>query len=477
MEAFPSDNYYLKEECGGSVWRKQGDFVAFLVDTYYVEPSRIIEEERLSGLSGVFSCLPYRRFSFGNDVAKIIGRIAEEALLLNQKHVQDKPPFSILEKPLAVPAMIGSLLQHYFFEEHGIFVSSITFDSWASRALGFEIRLTRAWLSAEFHVQQALLNTSAKRLVTARGALDAGTHAIALLSRKGAPLHSLWIDACSLLSTKCNTRRCRPETKEAYFEEAMKEALALREIVDKALKCANPLDYAACHILYSTAEPELCACVTYYACFRRFELLFGDTVTSRDEKAASASLMKDFFHGCINCFTFNRYNHKKATSLFGTLDAVGVLAEKRHLTSQQSLKLVSTPSPPTYLQRTQPLSCDHISGSIISSFLQKVCQPVSHHSVTFSEMDTSAMNVRTMYSFVLGEHNNCNGNDDHETTAQENGFMSLRNADWVDYSLFTDVKLKTSDADCGRYVLNETERNAKTLVYAKLHGHKRPRAA
>ncbi|KPI89125.1 hypothetical protein ABL78_1769 [Leptomonas seymouri] len=477
MEAFPPQEQFLQERRTSSLWKKQEEFVRFLVNAYYVEPSKIMEKEKRSTRSGAFSDLLCRDFSFGDDIAQIIGRIAEEVALLGQKHVQDKPPFSILEKPLLVPAMIGSLLQFFFIEMYGVFISSTTFDSWASRALGFEIRLSRVWLEAEYRVYRALLNSNAKRLVTQRSARETGVHAIHLQSQNGGSLHLLWNITYRLLCTKFSVEHLRLVDVDKLFLQAIENSITLRKNLEEELKSPSSSISSVVSTFYAVAEPELCSCIAYHSCFRAFESIFKKETNTRDKKMFSADIMQAFFHECLNAFTFNRYDDKKLTSVFETLDAVALLADGKHIVTRQNLAAAGAPTLPTYLQRAQLLSCDLISREIASSTKGIILKSSIIESTKFTEMDTTAIDINAVYSFGSVELL------EHESKTERDGKALIHNSvlngcdDQENYSKFTTLLIEGEGDDCAKYILSEKERTAKKQIYQKMYSHKRQRTS
>ncbi|KPA85467.1 hypothetical protein ABB37_01760 [Leptomonas pyrrhocoris] len=475
MDVFPQQEEFLQEGRTVPLWKKQGEFVRFLVNTYYVEPNKLIEEEKGVSHRNELSGLPFHDFPFGDDVAKVLGRIAEEAVILDQKHVQEKLPFCILEKPLAVPAMIGVLLQCFFFEEYGVFISSTTFDIWASKALGFEIHLSRVWLDAECHVHRALLCSSAKRLVNQRSARETGIHAMNLQSRSGGPLHRMWNYTYGLLCAELSVTPLQREDSDELFLQAMKGSIILRQNLEAALRSQNFDKASPTGILYSTAEPELCACATYHVCFRTFESVFNKQTNTREKRLCSANVMQYFFHGCLNAFTFNRYDQKKIPSSFETLDSVAVLADGKRMTTRRNLKATGMSALPTYLQRVQLLSYDHISGEVVSSTNCNTFKPSINDSNKFSEMDSTAIDVNAMYSFCSNEHTEEGKKPDSDDTALKQSSPQEARSDRENYSRFTTFFLERTDDDCAKYILSEEERNAKKLIYSQLYGHKRRR--
>lgn len=406
MNAFSFENGFVEQEQGGSVGKKQAEFVRFLVNAYYIKPNILVDEAKRLAHPDASSRIAFRDFTFNDETALAVGRIAEAAKLLDDKHVQEKPPFSVVEKPLLIPAMIGALVKSFFFEEYGVFISSTTFEVLASRSCGFAMHLSRVWLDAEYRVQQALLRSTVSRFASTRTACETGLYTIKLQSRKTAPLHSLWGETYRLLCNKLHANSLEHEAAETLFSQAIKSALDLRKKVDACLRESSSLALPAINVLYSVAEPELCACVAYHACYCKLEKTFKKVINSGEKKRISAAMMQVFFHGCLNSFTFNRYDSEKAQQLFETLDAVAALAVNKRAAPQQNLMDFIPEVQPTYLQRTQPICCDSISGEVVPLLTSTKLRTSVYGVFRLMELDTSTIKMGAMYPFASEEPGN-----------------------------------------------------------------------
>lgn len=474
MASYVLDDQHLVNEENLSFRKRQGEFVQFLSNAYFLNPSKAQDTENESEHSGALSSIAYPKITFSDDVASIAGRIAEEAVLLDQKHVQDTQPFALLEKPLLIPAMIGALLQRYLFEDYGLFVSSLTFESWASKALKMKIRLSRVWINADFRVQQLLQKASAKRLVSERNACETGVHAIKLQFRSGGPLQKLWNETAKLMGIKLKEKPFDQQKLDESFAASAQRAKDLRRAIDKLLKSKMCLRGGVASALYAAAEPELCACIVYYALSQELSALFKSTTQSKEDLAVSSQLMQYFFVGSLNVMTFNRYDTSSIESVIGTLDAVDFVASGEALAAPRKMQDVKLQEHTCYLDRVNLCSCDYVDGVLLSSSNKLHAASLPRTVPLFAQLDTTSLIYKSMFSFAGTKKDTSNFYLLHE---RENGCATDLNVenceDWDNFSEPVEIALDVDDSLCSTFILSDDERKAKTLIYEKMYRLKR----
>ena len=83
MNAFSFENGFVEQEQGGSVGKKQAEFVRFLVNAYYIKPNILVDEAKRLAHPDASSRIAFRDFTFNDETALAVGRIAEAAKLLD----------------------------------------------------------------------------------------------------------------------------------------------------------------------------------------------------------------------------------------------------------------------------------------------------------------------------------------------------------------------------------------------------------
>lgn len=471
-EAFADD-----ERLSPPTTKRQGKFVSFLVNAYYIEPSRRIKEERgNTSDNNSFSHLTFRDSFFSADVAEVVGRVAEEALLLDQIHVQEKPPFRLIERPLLVPAMLGSLLRRLLLCESGIFVSTTTLDNWLSLALGTRICLARHWLDADYRIQRALRTSRAGRLVEERGACETDVRAIRLQTKRGGVLYSLWDDTYQVLCAQLGDNPPSPQVAQSLISNAAEASVVLCRKVDAVLGRREPPVNDSSFTLYAAAECEICSCVTFHCFFREIETEFRQLVNSRGKRETCAAVMRNCFVGSLNAFTMNRYDVKKAAAVFSALDAIAWIADGKCLAKSHDLRTVGVHVQPGYVERAVILGCDPVYGIIKETAERAASKSLLIEKAHFSGMDTSAISLSAMYSYSRPQLAASGERVHTDDAAPPNSTAGQAGDDWTGYYNFVELTLDDAESDLATYILSAEQQAVKRRIVVDLSLHKRQRA-
>ncbi|CAG9577173.1 conserved hypothetical protein [Leishmania major strain Friedlin] len=455
-------------------YHRQADFAAFLVNEYFIKPSKQLEEARQDDTNGLLPLVSLDCLLQSGDIDKIVGHICEVTHLIDERHVQQRKPFRILEKPLLIPAMLAALLHRILFEKVGVFISSTTFDLWASTALGFPARTSRLWLDACAKVEEALENSSVKQLLCKRSASDTGIHAIKKQADSKGALFSLWCSACSMLCASLATPLLSIEACQEHFSQAVERSISFRKDIESKGSSTLYGKSAPGFNLHAAGEPELCSCLVFHSFFRQLEMLFHRAIDSKVKMNVSAHISFAVFVGCLNVFTYYRYSASKAESMYRLLDTVAQVADGKSLTHQFDLKSVEVRHLSRYVQRASVLSSDDVFSEISHRRARKESW-ASPASVLprFAEMNYSTICMTRIYPFSmvaatgpeLDDMGGCSDSTDvgvHPECEDDENFVEMT-------TIFLD---ESGDERCTQYILSAEEAAVKRQVQEKLYGEK-----
>ncbi|KAG5500403.1 hypothetical protein JKF63_03495 [Porcisia hertigi] len=463
-----------------SAYHNQADFAAFLITEYFIKPSKQIEDVREDDTHGLLPLVSLDALLPNCDIEKVAGRICDETHLINERHVQRRKPYHILEKPLIIPAILAALLHRILFEKAGIIISSTTFDLWASKALGFPARTSRLWMNACAHVEEALKTSSVKELLSKHNAYESGVHAIKRQASSKGLLFPLWSNACSTLCASLGVPLLSTETYRMHFDQAIECAISFRKEIASKTSSSLREKGASGFNLHAAGEPELCSCVVFHSFFRKLEILFCGVINSKVKINVSAQVSCAVFVGCLNAFTYYRYSASKAETVYKLLDTVAQVTDGRCLAYRFDLKSVGVPDLPGYLQRAAVLSSDEVFSGILQRGVRKVPRISSACTLPrFADMNCSAINMAETYSFCSltaarpqsNELCGCSesvwldGHPDSEEEEEEQSFLETT----------TIILDAVGDEKCSQYLLSPEEAAAKRQVHEKLYGGKRER--
>ncbi|KAK7200996.1 hypothetical protein NESM_000159000 [Novymonas esmeraldas] len=455
-------------------FHKQADFAAFLVTEYFTKPSKQLEQTRHDDTNGLLPLVSFDSLLPGGDIEQAVGLLCDETHLIDDRHVQVRRPFRVLEKPLLVPAVLAALLHRVLLEKAGVFLSSTTFDLWASTALGFPARVSRLWLDACARVDDAMQRSSLNRFPYRQSAAHTGIHAIKTQASPRGVLFRLWSNACSALSSALGSAFVSAEWCHEHFSQAIERAIRFRREIASSKGTAHRDGRAWGVNLHAAGEPELCSCVVFHAFFRQLGMLFQDAVTSKGMLDSSAQLTSALFVGCLNAFTYYRYSSAKAECLYKLLDTVADVTDGKRLACQFDLKSVTAPQASSYLDRATVLSCDEVFGEILHRRPRKEPRMVVTGALPpFAEMNSSAISIDNIFPFSGvaapdGQAEGAGGDGD-------TGFTEVLSDSEEDanYAELTTVILDTSGDDvCAPYLLSSEEAAVKRQVQERLYGSK-----
>ncbi|GET89996.1 hypothetical protein, conserved [Leishmania tarentolae] len=451
----------------------QADFAAFLVTEYFMKPCKQLNM-RQDDTNGLLPLVSLDGLLPSGDIDKIVGRICEQTHLIDDKHVQQRKPFRILEKPLIIPAMLAVLLHRIVFEEAGVFISSLTFDLWASTALGFPARTSRLWLDACAKVEEALEKSSVKQLLSKRSASDTGTHAIEKQADSKGVLFSLWCNACAGLCSSLATPSLSLETCQEHFGHAIEHSISLRKEIESKTTNALHAEGASRFNIHAAGESELCSCLVFHSFFRQLEMLFLRAIDSKAKMNVSAHILCAVFVGCLNSFSYYRYSAQKAESVYRLLDTVAQVADGKNLTHQFNLKSVEGRHLPKYLQRAYVLSSDEIFSMISHCRARNESwAPTAPASPCFAEMNFSTISMSDIYPFSVVTAAGSEVEDMGECSSSTNGGMDPECEEDENFAEMTTILLgEGGDERCTQYILSAEEAAAKRQVQQKLYGEK-----
>ncbi|KAG5474311.1 hypothetical protein LSCM1_03091 [Leishmania martiniquensis] len=457
-------------------YHKQADFAAFLVNEYFTKPSKHLVEARYDDTNGLLPLVLFDSLLPGGDIERTVGHICEETRLIDERHVQQRKPFHILEKPLLIPALLAALLHRILFEKAGVIISSTTFDLWASTALGFPARISRLWLDACSKVEEALGKSSVRQLLSKRSACDTGIHAIKMQADSKGVLLSVWCNVCSILCTSLAGHSLAIDTYQEHYDRAIECAVSFRQEI--ASKTSSDLHgtKAAGFNLHAAGEPELCSCLVFHSFFRQLETIFHDAVNSKVKMNESANVMCCAFLACLNAFTYYRYTASKAESIYKLLDTVAEVTDGRCLDYRFDLKGVEVPQLPRYVQRASVLSSDEIFNRISYRAQKERCPSLGCMLPPFFEMNYSAISMRDIFPFCsvasespvkdkMGEWCAFTPPDLHLESEDDDSFVEMT-------TIFLDA---SGDEKCLPYILSAEEATVKREVQERLFGGKRRR--
>lgn len=455
-------------------YHKQADFAAFLVNEYFTKPSKQLEEARKDDTNGLLPLVSLDCLLQIGDIDKIVGHICEETHLIDERHVQQRKPFRILEKPLLIPAMLAALLHRILFEKAGVFISSTTFDLWASTALGFPARTSRLWLDACAKVEEALETSSVKELLSKRSASDTGIHAIKKQAGSKGALFSLWCNACSLLCASLASPLLPMETFQEHFSQAVERSISFRKDIESKTSSALYGKGAPGFNLHAAGEPELCSCLVFHSFFRQLEMLFHRTIDSKAKMNVSAHISFAVFVGCLNAFTYYRYSANRAESMYRLLDTVAKVADGKSLTYRFDLKGVGVRHLSRYVQRASVLSSDEVFSGISHRRARKeLWASPAPILPCFAEMNYSTISMTGIYPFSmvaaadpeLDDMGGCSDSTDvgvHPECDDYENFVEMT-------TIFLD---ESGDHRCTQYILSAEEAAVKRQIQEKLYGGK-----
>ncbi|CAJ1028590.1 hypothetical protein, conserved [Leishmania lindenbergi] len=453
-------------------YHKQADFAAFLVNEYFTKPSKQIEKARYDDTNGLLPLMSFDCLLPSGDIERIVGHICEETHLIDERHVQHRKPFHILEKPLLIPAILAALLHRILFEEVGVTISSRTFDLWASTALGFPARTSRLWLDASAQVEEALESSSVKQLLSKRSACDTGIHAIKKQASPKGVLFSLWRNACSMLCASLVRPLFSTETCQEHFSQAINRSIGFRRELASKMSSALHGKGAACFSLYAAGEPELCSCVVFHSFFRQLEALFHGVIDSKLKMNISAHISCAVFVGCLNTFSYYRYSASKAESMYKLLDIVAEVTDGKSVAYRFDLKSIEVPQMSRYVQRATVLSSDEVFSGILYRRARKETSASSACTLPrFTEMNYNAISITDIYPFCMetgtgaesDEMGECSDHTDlevHPEPEDEGNFVEMT-------TIFLDA---AGDDRCLQYILSAEEVAVKKQLQERLYG-------
>ncbi|CAC9502383.1 conserved hypothetical protein [Leishmania infantum JPCM5] len=474
MALSPESPHLNIEEPAILAYHKQADFAAFLVNEYFIKPSKQLEEARQDDTNGLLPLVSLDCLLPSGDIDKIVGHICEETHLIEERHIQQRKPFRILEKPLLIPAMLAALLHRILFEKAGVFISSTTFDLWASTALGFPARTSRLWLDACAKVEEALEESSVKQLLRKRSASDTGIHAIKRQADSKGALFSLWCSACSMLCASLTSPLLSMETCQEHFTQAVGRSISFRKDIESKTSSVMYGRGAPGFNIHAAGEPELCSCLVFHSFFRQLETLFHRAIDSKVKMNVSAHISFAVFVGCLNAFTYYRYSANKAGSMCRLLDTVAHVADGKSLTHQFDLKSVEVRQLSRYVQRASVLSSDEVFSGISHRRARKESWASSASILPrFSEMNYSTIRMTEIYPFSmvaamgpeLDDMGGCSVSTDvrvHPEDEDDENFVEMT-------TIYLD---ESGDERCTQYILSAEEAASKRQVQEKLYGGK-----
>ncbi|KAG5498229.1 hypothetical protein JIQ42_03033 [Leishmania sp. Namibia] len=457
-------------------YHKQADFAAFLVNEYFTKPSKQMVKARNEDTNGLLPLVFFDSLLPGGDIERTVGHICEETRLIDERHVQHRKPFYVLEKPLIIPALLAALLHRILFEKAGITISSTTFDLWASTALGFPARISRLWLDACSQVEEALEKCSVRQLLSKRSASDTGIHAIKTQADPKGVLLSVWCNACLMLCTLLASPPFPMQTCHEHFGQVIERAVNFRKEIASKTSSALFGEKAIGVNLHAAGEPEMCSCLVFHSFFRQLETIFHHAIDSKAKMNASAQILCSVFLACLNAFTYYRYIPSKAESMYKLLDTVAQVTDGRSLAYRFDLKSVEVPQLSRYVQRAAVLSSDEVFGGISYREREETWSSPGGTLPSFSEMNYSAISIGDIYPFFRATP--ASPDEDKIDEWSDSTVLQVHPESEVDESFVetTTIFLDSSeDAKCLPYILSAEEAAAKRQVHERLYGGKRRR--
>lgn len=467
------------ESVRDSALQSQAEFAAFLIAEFFSKPSKVILAAAPDDTDGLLPRISFECLLPRGDLEQAAAFLCDETRLLEERCVQRRRPFHLPEKPLLIPAVLAALLHRILCEKAGIFVSSTTFDAWASAALGFPARTSRLWLDACDRVDVALARSSAKDLVPHRSTAATGAHAIQMQAADDGLLMTLWTNACAKLCASLEAAVIAPQEVRAAFVRTIERALATRRRIASMDQAALESVQGNRVNLHATGEPELCSCVVFQSFFCELERFFRPAVQDAAAMDASAQVTFALFVGCLNVFTYHRYSVDKVVALYDALDAVATLVRGKRPGLHFNLRAGDEGSPTRRALTATLLSCDDVFGAVQYRHARKEGSARAMALETpFAELNSSYIQWCSIYPLsargpsgvTLG---NGSGNGEASTSRH---VISVD--DEESYIVLTLIHLGPEDDGlCAAYLLSPEEAASKRKVLNHLHGKKRVRGA